>query len=128
MAKRMIHFFCPSCWRGIPDFVIICPYCQYDLKSYQSLSYEEKLIHALKHPVKEIRRTIIYIIGLKRLEKAVSELERMIDEEEDPIILMEIANALRKIRSRKAKEVLDKMKSHKFPLIARYVEQNINHR
>lgn len=127
MAKKMIHFFCPSCWRSISDIVIICPYCRYDLKSYQALSYEEKLIKSLKHPIKEIKRAVIYIIGLKKLSKALAELEKMINEEEDPIILMEIANALKNIKSKEAIEILEKMKSHKFTIVSRYVEQNNFH-
>lgn len=119
----MIHFFCPSCWRGISDKIIFCPYCQYDLRKFNSLSYEEKLIGALKHPIKEIRRLIIFIIGLKKVRKAIPEFSRIINEEEDPTVLMEIVRALRHINNKEAKEILDNLKSHKFPIIARYVKQ-----
>ncbi len=123
----MIHFFCPNCWKSISDRIIICPYCRYDLRDFNSLSYEEKLILSLKHPVKEIRRLIIFIIGLKKLKKAITEFSTMINEEEDPIILMEIVKALRNINSNEAKEMLGKLKFHRFPIIARYVEQNYYH-
>lgn len=119
----MIHFFCPSCWREISE-QIICPFCQYDLREFHKLSYEDKLIGALKHPIKEIRKTAVFIIGLKRIEKAVTELERMINEEEDPFILMEIVKALRQIKNREAKVILEKLSSHRSSLIANFVKQS----
>ncbi len=123
----MIHFFCPNCWKSISDRIIICRYCKYDLRNFNSLSYEDKLILSLKHPVKEIRRLIIFIIGLKKFKKAINEFSIMIEEEEDPVILMEIAKALRNINNNEAKKMLYKLKSHRFPIIARYVEQNYYH-
>ncbi|MCX7987850.1 MAG: hypothetical protein N2647_00195 [Thermodesulfovibrio sp.] len=119
----MIHFFCPSCWRGISENIVICPYCNYDLKDFNALSYDDKLILSLKHPVKEIRRLIIFIIGLKKLKKALIELERMIDYEEDPIILMEIVKTLRQINDKGSRAILDKMRSHRFSIISQYIEQ-----
>ncbi|MCX8034203.1 MAG: HEAT repeat domain-containing protein [Thermodesulfovibrio sp.] len=119
----MIHFFCPSCWRVISENIIICPYCHYDLRKFNTLGYDDKLILSLRHPVKEIRRLIIFIIGLKKLKKAVAEFERMIEGEDDPIILLEIVKALVKINSKEAREILDKMRSHRFQIISRYIER-----
>lgn len=119
----MIHFFCPSCWRVISENIIICPYCHYDLRKFNALNYDDKLILSLRHPVKEIRRLIIFIIGLKKLKKAVKELERITDEEEDPIILLEIVKALIQINSKEVRRILDKMRSHRCQIIARYIER-----
>ncbi|MEN2993954.1 MAG: HEAT repeat domain-containing protein [Thermodesulfovibrio sp.] len=118
----MIHFFCPSCWRGISENTILCPYCNYDLNKFNALSYEDKLLLSLKHPVKEIRRLIIFVIGLKKMKKALSEVEKMIDQEEDPIILIEIIKALQQFNDKEAKAILEKIRSHRFSIISQYIE------
>ncbi|MCS7164634.1 MAG: HEAT repeat domain-containing protein [Thermodesulfovibrio sp.] len=119
----MIHFFCPSCWREISESVVMCPYCNYDLRDFNCLSYDDKLILSLKHPIKEIRRLIIFLIGLKKLKKALPELEKMIEYEEDPIVLIEIVKTLQQINDKYAKAILNKMRFHRFSIISRYIEQ-----
>jgi hypothetical protein len=37
-------------------------------------SYEEKLLHSLKHPIKEVRLRACWLIGAKEMEKASSQL------------------------------------------------------
>lgn len=90
------------------------------------MDYNQKLIRALKHPIKEIRRTTVFIIGEKKLKEALEALERLANEEEDPMILIEIAKALVKINSEKSDQILKKMRYHRFPIIARY-SQEIQH-
>lgn len=122
----MVYFFCPNCWKEISEKDLICPYCNYNLDAFNLLDYNEKLIIALKHPIKEIRRTIVFIIGEKKLKEAVEELERLANEEDDPIILFEIAKALIKIGSEKSEQILKTMSSHRFPIVAHY-SQKIKH-
>lgn len=120
----MIHFFCPSCWNEIPEETVFCPICGYDLREYTQLDYEQKLICALKHPIKEIKRNVIFLIGLKRISEAIPELRKMIEREEDPILLMEIAKALRKINTQESMKILRELEAHKFPIIAKYVKES----
>ena len=47
------NFFCPHCWEKINGLADTCDYCGYDLKEYNNLSYEKKLINALHHPARE---------------------------------------------------------------------------
>lgn len=116
----MVHFFCPNCWKEISEEELLCPFCNYNLSEFMKLDYEKKLIIALNHPIKEIRRTIVFIIGEKKLKEAVNELEKLINEEDDPIILIEIAKALVKINCEQSKKILQKMRSHRFPIISHY--------
>ncbi len=119
----MMHFFCPCCWKEIKESDNFCPFCKYELITYSSLSYEEKLIFALKHPVKEIRRTIVFLIGMKKLTKGIKELERMLFQEEDPIISLEIIKALENIGTKEAIKVIRKGKTHRNRLISKFCEQ-----
>lgn len=121
----MIHFFCPSCWNEIPENTVLCPFCGYDLSKFNLLSYEKKLIKALNHPIKEIRRNAIFLIGLKRITEALPELAEMLEREEDPILLMEIARALKRINNQDSMKLLKNMEAHRFPIIAKYVKKSI---
>ncbi|GAB6183471.1 HEAT repeat domain-containing protein [Thermodesulfovibrio hydrogeniphilus] len=94
----MLHFFCPYCWCELKENEKICSKCGRDISNYSLLPYDEKLLLVLNHPVKEIRKTVVHLLGLKRLPQAVYKLEKMLDEEEDPMILIEIINTLKKYR------------------------------
>lgn len=118
----MVHFFCPNCWREIGESNLQCPYCGFELSKFTELSYEQKLLIALRHPVKEIRRSVVFIVGEKKLEESVEFLEKIVDEEEDPIVLIEVAKALEKINTEKSEKVLEKMRAHRFPIISRYMQ------
>ncbi|MFN3976292.1 MAG: HEAT repeat domain-containing protein [Aquificaceae bacterium] len=113
----MIHYFCPACWSFVEEKDKVCPNCGYDLEEFHNLPYEYKLIMALKHPVKELRRNAVYIIGRKDLELAIPHLEVMINKEADPFILMEIADALSRMSSPQALELLRALSQHKYPMV-----------
>lgn len=62
----MIHFFCLSCWHEISERDVKCPHCNYDLDIYLNMPYEYKLIFSLNHPVKELKKLAVFIIGIKK--------------------------------------------------------------
>ncbi len=120
----MVRFFCPGCWKEVDENCKICPYCGYDLSSFTSLPFEEKLLISLNHPVKEIRRRIIYFIGKKGIEKALPYFEKILEEEKDPVILFEVVDALRRFNSPQALKILEKARKHRFRIVAEYVQNH----
>ncbi|MCY0866377.1 MAG: HEAT repeat domain-containing protein [Aquificaceae bacterium] len=112
-----VLYFCPACWSVISREDVVCPNCGYDLKEFHNLPYEYKLIMALEHPVKEMKRNVIYTIGKKDLEMAIPHLEVMISKETDPIILMEIADALSRMTSPQAIGLLRALSQHRYPVV-----------
>lgn len=114
----MMYFFCPSCWREVSEGDKVCPFCNYDLREHSLLSYEDKLILGVNHPVKDIRKTIVFLIGQKKLKKAVPELEKLFQREDDIFILIEIIRALNNIGVKKSEEV--KKRLHEHPLLSKF--------
>ncbi len=62
-------------------------------------------------------------MGLKRLSQAIKKLKQMLNKEEDPLILIEIINALKNIGNSEAEEILkiakEKLKEHS--LVSKYL-------
>jgi len=50
-----VTYNCPNCWLEIQESVARCPHCGYDLRAHAALAYEDKLIAALSHPIRENR-------------------------------------------------------------------------
>jgi len=124
----VIYYFCPFCWKELKDNLIICPFCKSDLRNFSSMPFEEKLIHALRHPVREIRKTAVFIIGLKKMSSAVKELEKILSYEEDPIMIIEILNSLKKIGTEEAVDIIERFKFHSSSLISSYVNKFLVHK
>lgn len=70
-------YFCPNCWENVEKGATHCPHCGYELAEYDRLSYEEKLLLALGHPVRENRMIAIVALGRLRSGKAVPLLRRV---------------------------------------------------
>ncbi len=95
----------------------ICPHCGYAISEYESLSYEKKLICALKHPVRENRMMAIQILGELQSHAALSYFADILETEEDFYIIREIIQALNKIGGEESKELIRRLKTHKSKLI-----------
>lgn len=120
-----ILYFCPACWSQINSDDQVCPNCGYNLQEYHNMDYEYKLLMALEHPVKEWRKNTVHVIGLKRLEEAVPYLDLMIDKENDPFILMEIVDTLKKIGTVSTIPLLEKLSLHKYALVRNKAKQTL---
>ncbi|ADC64337.1 conserved hypothetical protein [Ferroglobus placidus DSM 10642] len=118
----MTSYFCPRCWSEFKEDFEFCPVCGYDLKNFDKLSYEEKLIVALKHPVSDYKINAIRLLAKLRSEKAVFEFERMI-EEEDTIIVLEIIEALSKIPTEKSLELLKRLAKSNSKVISKRAKE-----
>ncbi len=72
---------------------------------------------ALRHPIRDVRVTAISIIAKKNLFAALSELEALIEREENPMVLIEIVDALATIDHPEALDLLRKLAGHRYPLV-----------
>jgi hypothetical protein len=87
--------YCPYCWKKITDRAEVCAACGGRLIEYHALSYEDKLLLALRHPLRENRAGAIHTLGRLKSEKALKEFEKQLIENDDILDLYEIMMALK---------------------------------
>jgi hypothetical protein len=98
----------------------ICAYCRYDLTGYGRLPYEEKLILALKHPIRENRMLAIQLLGDLRSKKAISVFEAMLHDETDFYVIREVVRS-RKIGGKDSEQLLSSLSEHSSSLVRKLV-------
>ena len=114
----MTVFFCPNCWREITSEARTCDRCGYDLDRYAALSYEEKLLLALHHPIRENRMMAVETLGRLRSEAALPEWERLLaDDDEDFYLLSAVLRALAHLGTPEAVALLRAATHHPSALI-----------
>lgn len=60
----MMQFSCPNCFAELAPDVNVCPACGTDSTAWEAThTYEERLIHALGHPLSETRMASIISLG-----------------------------------------------------------------
>ncbi len=118
----MATHFCPFCWREVEERADRCPACGADLAAFSSLTYEDKLLLALEHPVREHRLTPIRVLGRTRSTRAVPRLQEMLKTEHDFYLLREVLEALAHIDSLEAREALSAARLHSSTLVRHYAE------
>lgn len=116
-ARGHPTFFCPQCWTEIPESARECPHCGYDLSIYERLSYEEKLILSLRHPLRENRMMAIRLLGDLKSEKAVAALECILESEQDFYVLRESIHALAGIGSAESMRIIRGLRNHPSRLV-----------
>ena len=95
----------------------LCPHCGYAISEYESLSYEKKLICALKHIVRENRMMAIQMLGELQSHAALPYFADILETEEDFYVIREITHALNKIGGEESKKLIRRLKTHKSKLI-----------
>lgn len=94
----MITYYCPNCWTTVNQDQKFCPQCGFSLESFESLSYEDKLLAALHHAVPERRIMAAQILGNRKSQRALPEFEKFIENnEEDYFFLRAVLLAVAKI-------------------------------
>ncbi len=101
-------WFCPFCWAEVQENTKVCPKCNKNLTEFSNLSFEEKLILALKNPITQNRLLVIYILGKIKSKKAVNSLGKMLLENRDTLELCAIAKTLKQINTPEAIDFLKK--------------------
>lgn len=119
----MATFYCPNCWRWSPTVQERCPACGYALAEYQALSYDERLVRAVRHPVRENRMIAIEILGKRRYAPAVAVFADLLATERDYYTIREVARALRRIDSPESRMVLDRLRCHSSALVRALLEE-----
>ncbi|QKE41943.1 MAG: HEAT repeat domain-containing protein [Ferrovum myxofaciens] len=60
------EIYCMNCFSLIPAQAAICPLCGESATRLSELDYREKLLHALEHPLDDVRMRAIIALGLRR--------------------------------------------------------------
>lgn len=119
-------FYCPKCWSEIPENAGHCPVCSYDLSAYESLSYEDKMIFALSHPIRENRLMAIEALGRLQDSKAVPHLAALLKQDEDYYVLREALLALSRIDTEDAWALIQGAAAHESTLVSHYAERLVS--
>ena len=116
----MTTFYCPKCWGEMKEDLKICPHCGADIpKIWASFSYEDKLIHALGHPEPTTVMRSAWLLGEKKVEKAVPALIELIKSTRDIYITLEATRALGKINTPDCRQALSDLTHHPVRMISR---------
>ena len=112
------------CWSEIADAESRCPACGFELAQDKALTFEEKLLRTIEHPVSEKRYLAIQILGELGSQAALPGLEKVLDTEVNDIYaLRETLVALSKIHGPISRELLQKATRHRYHLIRRLAEK-----
>ena len=57
--------FCPACFAPLAQEADTCPACGARMTELSSRDYREKLVHALLHPLADVRMRAIIALGLR---------------------------------------------------------------
>ncbi|MGB9800256.1 MAG: HEAT repeat domain-containing protein [Thermanaerothrix sp.] len=119
----MLTYYCPHCWHTLEGKATLCPYCGYDLSEFESLSYPQKLIHALHHPIPERRVIAAQVLGELGAAEALPAFEALLDklqdEQYDYYLLRAVLEAVARIPDPRRVALLRRATHHPADLIAR---------
>jgi HEAT repeat protein len=125
----VLTFYCPACWQTIAGTESRCPACGFELARDKALTFEEKLLRTLEHPVPEKRYLAIQLLGELGSQAALPELEKLLATEVNDIYaLREALVALSKIQGPRSRELLQEATKHPFPLIRQLAERLLENR
>ena len=110
-------FYCPKCWHEIPQQLERCPSCGYDLVAHEALSYEDKMIFALAHPIRENQMIAIQALGDARYQKALPQLAKLMREAEDYYVLRETLLTLSKLDTAESWALIEQGTEHPSRLV-----------
>jgi predicted amidophosphoribosyltransferase len=115
--------FCPECWKEIGPQNAECPHCGCNLSQHDYLSYEEKLLAALRHPIRENRMLAIQLLGDLRSQAALPVFRSMLETEQDFFVVREIARSLAKIGSAESEDIIRMLEDHKSRLVRKIAKE-----
>jgi hypothetical protein len=96
----------------VPEEARQCPNCSADLGI--DVSYEDKLVGALRHPVPETKLLAVQLLGEIHSSRAVPEFARILAEELDPYLLRGVLTALALVNSEESSRLIQQAASHPF--------------
>ena len=116
-VQQMAVSFCPDCWKEIGERTTVCPHCRYDISRYANLSYERKLIGALRYPVRENRMMAIQSLGEMYSRVALPYFAAILETEEDFFVIREILYSLEKIGNTESRNIIRRLMTHKSKMV-----------
>lgn len=94
----MPTFFCPSCFAEIDAASSTCTQCGADVQAGRDRAYPQRLLHALKHPLSDIRMTAIEALAQLQPEGAAMALaDCALEHPRDPVQGVAILRALERL-------------------------------
>lgn len=66
--------FCPACFAPLAQEADVCPACGARMAELSGRDYREKLVHALLHPLADVRMRAIIALGLRGEPETVEAL------------------------------------------------------
>ncbi len=118
-----MKWFCPYCWSEVEKNTTKCPQCGHNLREIEKLSYEDKLILALKNPIRENRTFAVYMLGLVSSQKAIKPLYELALNDSNTIELFVIAKALKLINTKESLEYLNKLKEKDNAILKNFINK-----
>jgi hypothetical protein len=118
-----MKWYCPYCWKPIDKDTTQCPHCGHNLSEFEELSYEDKLILALKNPTREYRMFSIYMLGQLGSTKAIKHLCELSQSSADTIELLYIAKTLKSINTKESLNCLHKLKEKNNVLLNNFINK-----
>jgi HEAT repeat protein len=112
-------FYCPNCWNEIDPKLTVCPHCGANQEALSEEEYDEKLIRALHHPEPMTPIRAAFILGERGVQRAVHDLEKVIEENRDPYLVQEAIEALGKIGLTECEPFLNNCLSSAYGILAR---------
>ncbi len=86
--------FCPNCWAENLIEATVCDRCATSLSETEPVSYDQKLMRALHHPISETREMAAMLLGQRRDRHALPVLMSRLLEETDIGVPCAISKAL----------------------------------
>lgn len=94
----MPTFFCPSCFAEIDAASSTCTQCGADVQAGRDRAYPQRLLHALKHPLSDIRMTAIEALAQLQPEgAAMAFADCALGHPRDPVQGVAILRALERL-------------------------------
>jgi len=113
----MLTFYCPNCWTEVEEDTSKCPNCGYVIDHFELLSYEDKLLAALNHPLPERRIMAAHILGTIGSQRALKEFRNIIQVETNYFFLRAVLIATAKINHPDRLQILQMAKKHESKLV-----------
>lgn len=79
-----VTFFCPACWKEVPEGSKICPHCGTSLEESARESFFEKLVGSLDHPIGFQAATAATTLGKLKDPRGVRHLLEVFSRSRDP--------------------------------------------
>jgi HEAT repeat protein len=105
----------------LPEDLDVCVYCNADLRD--SISYDDKIILSLDHPILDVRMVSINLVGDKGIKEAVPKLSELANKSSDPLELIAICKALKRIDSGESIKLIEIIKQKNNKIVNHYIDE-----